>query len=141
MPANTSDPISSVLQKTFGGLDLKREGLMRGGNSASAKPSFNMDKQIQASAKHGLVTNSSSEAPISFDAPTSYKSEVKITNPKVIVLNPKARQAAAATNGNGVANNKSQTEQNPKEGIPQAKVSSNILLFFIGMEGGGLGGL
>lgn len=119
MPASTSDPISSVLQRTFGGLDHKREGLMRGGNSSSARPNFSVDKQIQASAKHGLVTNSTMNGAINFDAPTSFKSDTKALNPKIIVLNPKAK---LASNGTSVNNKEKQNETKPKEGVPEAKV-------------------
>ena len=61
MPATTSnsiDPIGTMLQRTFGGIEAKREGLIRGGNSASARPfSSSVDKQIQSSAKHMLLMN------------------------------------------------------------------------------------
>ncbi len=61
MPATTSnsiDPIGTMLQRTFGGIEAKREGLIRGGNSASARPfSSSVDKQIQSSAKHSLLMN------------------------------------------------------------------------------------
>ena len=75
MPATTSDPISSMLQRTFNGLDHKREGLIRGGNSSSAARPFSVDKKLQASAKHGLVTNNMDGGSINFDAPTSFKSD------------------------------------------------------------------
>ena len=89
MPASTSDPISSMLQRTFGGLDHKREGLIRGGNSSSATPRpFSVDKKLQASAKHGLIANNMEGSSINFDSPTSYKSDTSGLGPKVIVLNP-----------------------------------------------------
>ena len=63
MPATTSssvDPIGTMLQRTFGGIEAKREGLIRGGNSASARPfSSSVEKQIQSSAKHSLLMNGS----------------------------------------------------------------------------------
>ena len=133
MPATTSDPISSVLQRTFGGLDHKREGLIRGGNSSSAvttKP-FSVDKQLQASAKHGLVTSDNMDNSISFDAPTSYKSENPANLPKVIILNPGASVSQQNQNNHASNNSSGDTSSNnvrkevseqPKEGIPQAKV-------------------
>ena len=121
MPASTSDPISSMLQRTFGGLDHKREGLIRGGNSSAAvsRPfSPSVDKKLQASAKHGLVTNNMDGGSINFDAPTSFKSDATSSlHPKIIVLNPKA----AVQQSNNVAK-KEQKDDKPKEGIPQAKV-------------------
>ena len=61
MPATTSsnfDPIGTMLQRTFGSMEAKREGLIRGGNSASARPfSSSVDKQIQSSTKHSLLLN------------------------------------------------------------------------------------
>lgn len=147
MPASTSDPISSVLQRTFGGLEQKREGLIRGGNSSSAsatstaavtnRPFSSVDKQIQASVKNGLVLNGSnmnSSSSIAFDAPTSFKSEMSL-HPKVIVLNPKAASSSAGANGlvkkkevNGAA---ATNGQKPKEeGIPQAKVRQSYFLSF-----------
>ena len=90
MPAQT-DQITSVLQRTFNGLEQKKEGLIRGGNSASAK-SFNvLDKKLQATA---AKSNSSR---IQFDEPTQYNSSGSglrqqlnggKSAPKVIVLNP-----------------------------------------------------
>ena len=64
MPGTTSnngDPIGSMLQRTFGKIEAKREGLIRGGNSASAKP-FSIDKQIQSSAKHSLLINARNQS-------------------------------------------------------------------------------
>lgn len=121
MPASTSDPISSMLQRTFGGLDHKREGLIRGGNSSAAvsRPfSPSVDKKLQASAKHGLVTNNMEGSSISFDAPTSFKSDTTSLHPKVIVLNPKAAQQT------NVTAKKEQKDEKPKEGIPEAKVNN-----------------
>ena len=124
MPAKTTDPISSMLQRTFGGLDHKREGLIRGGNSASARPfSVSVDKQLQSSAKHGLLAGSgnSMEGSIHFDSPTCFKSETKqsLLHPKVIVLNPKA----AVVQQSKQTESKKEQNECAKEGFPQPKVT------------------
>ena len=120
MPASTSDPISSMLQRTFGGLDHKREGLIRGGNSSSATPRpFSVDKKLQASAKHGLIANNMEGSSINFDSPTSYKSDTSGLGPKVIVLNP--NQSSQKSN---VVAKKEQKDDKPGEGLPKAKVNA-----------------
>ena len=120
MPASTSDPISSMLQRTFGGLDHKREGLIRGGNSSSATPRpFSVDKKLQASAKHGLIANNMEGSSINFDSPTSYKSDTSGLGPKVIVLNP--NQSSQKSN---MVAKKEQKDDEPGEGLPKAKVNA-----------------
>ena len=124
MPASTSDPISSMLQRTFGGLDHKREGLIRGGNSSSATPRpFSVDKKLQASAKHGLIANNMEGSSINFDSPTSYKSDTSGLGPKVIVLNP--NQSSQKSN---VVAKKEQKDDKPGEGLPKAKVNALNLI-------------
>eukprot|EP00093_Oithona_nana_P010610 10610.XXX_470180_469831_1 [CDS] Oithona nana genome sequencing. len=85
-----------MLQRTFGGIEAKREGLIRGGNSASARPfSSSVDKQIQSSAKHSLLMNGrnqrNGESSIQFDSPTRCKSSLSLpasNQSKIVVLNP-----------------------------------------------------
>ena len=101
MPATTGssvDPIGTMLQRTFGSIEAKREGLIRGGNSASARPSFSMDERIQSSSKHSLLLNGNrnvnrngSESTIQFDSPTRCKTSLSVPNSnqsKIVVLNP-----------------------------------------------------
>ena len=102
MPATTGssvDPIGTMLQRTFGSIEAKREGLIRGGNSASAtRPSFSMDERIQSSSKHSLLLNGNrnvnrngSESSIQFDSPTRCKTSLSVPNSnqsKIVVLNP-----------------------------------------------------
>ena len=122
MPASTSDPISSMLQRTFGGLEHKREGLIRGGNSSSATPRpFTVDKKLQASAKHGLLANNMEGSLINFDSPTSFKSDTSALHPKVIVLNPNQAQKS------NVTAKKEQKDEKPGEGLPKAKVNLSLL--------------
>ena len=102
MPATTGssvDPIGTMLQRTFGSIEAKREGLIRGGNSASARPSFSMDERIQSSSKHSLLLNGNrnlnrngSESSIQFDSPTRCKTSLSVpqgsNQSKIVVLNP-----------------------------------------------------
>ena len=129
MPAPTTDPISSVLQRTFGGLEQKKEGLIRGGNSASARSSFNvLDKKLQATAK---VTSNG----IQFDEPTQYSSGSGIrqqinggsngtnTSQKIIVLNPQLLPRSNENNGNERTNGTSLNDAS-KVTLPKPKVRS-----------------
>ena len=126
MPVTTSDPISSLLQKTFGGIEHKREGLMRGGNSASAaavRPfSSSVDKQLQSTAKHGLIAGGMEHSSIHFDSPTRFKSDAQSLHPKVVVLNPKSAAAAASANAAAATAQQSKDQAKKDEGIPQPKV-------------------
>ena len=99
MPASTSDPIASVLQRSFSGMDSgghRREGLMRGGNSASVG-STSLDLNIQASAQRSLLlSNGKSSNDIQFDNPVRYSSGSGLkqplsgpSKPRMIILNPR----------------------------------------------------
>ena len=126
MPAQT-DQITSVLQRTFNGLEQKKEGLIRGGNSASAK-SFNvLDKKLQATA---AKSNSSR---IQFDEPTQYNSSGSglrqqlnggQSAPKVIVLNPQylPKTSENPADRKSTNNGTSQNEAS-KVSLPKPKVS------------------
>ena len=127
MPAHTNDPISSVLQRTFGGLEQKKEGLIRGGNSASAK-SFNvLDKKLQATSKSSTMSG----IHIQFDEPTQYSSGSAIrqqmnggnangtgSTPKVIVLNPQFLPKQTENN----ASERNCSSQNEPSKLPKPKV-------------------
>ena len=136
MPAQT-DQITSVLQRTFNGLEQKKEGLIRGGNSASAK-SFNvLDKKLQATA---AKSNSSR---IQFDEPTQYSSgsglRQQLNNggksaPKVIVLNPQYLPKTSenqADRKSSTNNGTSSQNEASKVALPKPKVckKSTIKIF------------
>ena len=134
MPAPTNDPISSVLQRTFGGLEQKKEGLIRGGNSASAK-SFNvLDKKLQATSK----SSTTSGIHIQFDEPTQYSSGSGIrqqmnggnangtgSTPKVIVLNPQFLPKKTDNN----ASDRNGSSQNEPSKLPKPKVRTSKNIF------------
>ena len=134
MPAPTNDPISSVLQRTFGGLEQKKEGLIRGGNSASAK-SFNvLDKKLQATSK----SSATSGIHIQFDEPTQYSSGSGIrqqmnggnangtgSTPKVIVLNPQFLPKKTENN----ASERNGSSQNEPSKLPKPKVRTSKKYF------------
>ena len=138
MPAPTNDPISSVLQRTFGGLEQKKEGLIRGGNSASAK-SFNvLDKKLQATSK----SSTTSGIHIQFDEPTQYSSGSGIrqqmnggsangtgsSTPKVIVLNPQFLPKKTDNN----ASERNGSSQNEPSKLPKPKVRTSKNDFTLG---------
>ena len=135
MPAPTNDPISSVLQRTFGGLEQKKEGLIRGGNSASAK-SFNvLDKKLLATSK----SSTTSGIHIQFDEPTQYSSGSGIrqqmnggnangtgsSTPKVIVLNPQFLPKKTENN----ASERNGSSQNEPSKLPKPKVRTSKKYF------------
>ena len=139
MPAQT-DQITSVLQRTFNGLEQKKEGLIRGGNSASAKSSYNvLDKKLQATA---AKSNSNR---IQFDEPTQYSSgsglirhQQQLNNgagkssaPKVIVLNPqylpKTSSSENQADRNKSTNNGTSQNEASKVSLPKPKVSKRLL--------------
>ena len=138
MPAPTNDPISSVLQRTFGGLEQKKEGLIRGGNSASAK-SFNvLDKKLQATSK----SSTTSGIHIQFDEPTQYSSGSGIrqqmnggnangtgsSTPKVIVLNPQFLPKKTENN----ASERNGSSQNEPSKLPKPKVRTSKKWYHVG---------
>ncbi len=142
MPASTSDPISSVLQRTFNGMDSgghRREGLMRGGNSASVTGSTaSLEMNIQASTQRSLLLSSNGvggkSSGIEFDNPIRYTSgsglqlqQQSTSNggghhgkPKMIVLNSQYTDKSSKQNQDqeSTANGKNDTAVT----IPKPKV-------------------
>lgn len=121
MPASTSDPISSVLQRTFG--DHKKEGLIRGGNSSSARPFSFIDQKLQASSKHSLLGGIQFDAPTRTDVSPSGGCKTP-TQQRVIVLNPQLKVEASGKNGSEQASENGSS--NSSAAIPQPKVTNGI---------------
>ena len=121
MPASTSDSISSVLQRTFG--DHKKEGLIRGGNSASARPFSFIDQKLQASSKHSLLGGIQFDPPTRTDVSPSGGRKTP-TQQRIIVLNPQPKVEANGTKGNESPNENGLT--NSSAAVPQPKVVANF---------------
>jgi hypothetical protein len=114
-------------------MDGNRLGLIRGGNSASARSSVaSLDVNLQATAKRSLLINggNSGSGGIKFDNPTCYTSSSGLrqsngVKPKqhIIILNPQnVQKKENGTNGKSTADNRGGEQSTTAPAIPKAKV-------------------
>lgn len=149
MPTS-ADPISAVLQRTFHGSEGSNNGvpntvrgLIRGGNSASAR--LDLGLQARSLLSNGGDQNSAASL-VHFDPPTRHLASSPLNNYKntksrIIILNPQAK--TSTSNGEESTNNAKGTNGCNSESIPRPRTvlfsRSNIEVGYRSLRPAGAG--